>query len=65
VRSESKRVIEKSGLALSYFAFNVIKIHDTLRTSPALAVGVTDRIWEVSDLIALWESYERDAERVA
>jgi hypothetical protein len=48
------------------FAYNFIKIHRTLRTSPAMAAGVTDRLWEVSDLVALWESYEqRRTERAA
>jgi len=29
-----------------------------------MAAGVTDRLWEVSDLVALWESYEQQrAER--
>jgi len=52
--------------ALNYFAYNFIKIHRTLRTSPAMAAGVTDRLWDVADLVALWESYEqRRAERAA
>jgi hypothetical protein len=42
--------------ALNYFAYNFIKIHRTLRTSPAMAAGVTDRLWSVEDLVALWES---------
>ena len=49
--------------ALNYFAYNFIKIHRTLRMSPAMAAGVTDRLWNVEDLVALWESYERRAER--
>jgi IS1 family transposase len=50
--------------ALNYFAYNFIKIHRTLRMSPAMAAGVSDRLWEVSDLVALWETYEqRRAER--
>ena len=50
--------------ALNYFAYNFIKIHRTLRTSPAMAAGVTDRLWSVEDLVALWEAYEqRRAER--
>jgi len=45
------------------FRLSLIKIHRTLRTSTATA-GLTDRLWEVSDLAALWESYqERRAER--
>ena len=51
--------------ALNYFAYNFIKIHRTLRTSPAMAAGVTDRLWEVADLVTLWESYETQAEKVA
>jgi hypothetical protein len=54
-----------AAIALNYFAYNFIKIHRTLRMSPAMAAGVTDRLWEVSDLVALWESYEREAERAA
>jgi len=42
-----------------------IKIHRTLRTSPAMAAGVTNRLWEVSDLVALWEAEERRLERAA
>jgi IS1 family transposase len=45
--------------ALNYFAYNFIKIHRSLRTSPAMAAGVTDRLWSVKDLVALWEAYEQ------
>lgn len=31
----------------------------------SISAGVTDRLLEVSDLVALWESYERRAERAA
>src|SRR6266446_1958683 len=51
--------------ALNYFAYNFIKIHRTLRMSPAMAAGITDRLWDVTDLVALWESYERRTERAA
>jgi hypothetical protein len=27
--------------------------------SPAMAAGVTDRLWDVNDLVALWEAYEQ------
>lgn len=54
-----------AAVALGYFAYNFIKIHRTLRTSPAMAAGVTTRLWEVSDLVALWEAEERGLERAA
>jgi hypothetical protein len=55
-----------AAMALNYFAHNFIKIHRTLRMSPAMAAGVTDRRWSVEDLAALQETNEqRRAERVA
>jgi IS1 family transposase len=54
-----------AAIALGYFAYNFIKIHRTLRTSPAMAAGVTDRLWDVADLVAAWEANERRAERAA
>ena len=51
--------------ALNYFAYNFIKINRTLRMTPAMAAGVTDRLWDVLDLVVLWEQYERRAERAA
>ena len=48
-----------AAVALGYFACNFIKIHRTLRCTPATAAGVTTRLWEVSDLVAAWEASER------
>jgi hypothetical protein len=57
---------EAASIALNYFAYNFIKIHRTLRVPPAMAAGVTDRLWSVEDLVALWQAYEqRRAERSA
>jgi hypothetical protein len=44
---------------LNYFVYNFIKIHGTLRCTPAMAASVTDRLWDVSDLVALLETEER------
>lgn len=61
----TQRAVTANHGHLNYFAYNFIKTHRTLRTSPAMAVDAMDRLWEVSDLVALWEPYERDAERAA
>jgi len=45
-------------VALNYFVYNFIRIHRTLRTSPAMAAGVTSKLWEVADLVALLEAAE-------
>jgi IS1 family transposase len=50
---------------LNYFAYNFIQIHSTLRTSPAMAAGVTDRLWSINDLVALWEAYEKEEKLAA
>jgi hypothetical protein len=54
-----------AAVALYYFAYNFINIHRTLRTTPAMAAGVTDRLWEVSDLVAMLQADERGLERAA
>ena len=54
-----------AAVALYCFAYNFIKTRGTLRTTPAMAAGVTDRLWEVSDLVALLEASERELERAA
>jgi IS1 family transposase len=62
----SKKIENHSAaVALGYFAYNFIKINRTLRCTPAMAAGVTDRLWEVSDLVALLEASERGLERAA
>jgi hypothetical protein len=48
-------------VALHMMYYNFVKIHSKLRTSPAMAAGLTDRLWEVSDIIALWEAIEPKA----
>ena len=45
--------------------YNFIQIHQTLRMSPAMAASVTDKLWSVADLVALWESEEQEGERAA
>ena len=42
-------------VALHFMSYNFVKIHSSLRTTPAQAAGVTDRLWEVSDLVGLLE----------
>ncbi len=42
-----------AAVAINYFAYNFIKIHRSLRMSPAMAAGVVDRLMDVSDLVNL------------
>ncbi len=54
-----------AAVALHMMHYNFVRIHQTLRVTPAVAAGVTDRLWEVSDLVALLEASERELERAA
>jgi hypothetical protein len=40
-----------------FMYYNFLKIHMTLRTTPAVAAGVSERLWEVSDIVKLVEVY--------
>jgi cell fate regulator YaaT (PSP1 superfamily) len=45
-------------VALHYMHYNFCRIHKTLRVTPAMAAGVTDRLWTVADLAGLVEGAE-------
>jgi IS1 family transposase len=50
-------------VALHMMYYNFVKLHSKLRVTPAMAAGVTDRLWEVSDIVALWEAVEPKARK--
>ena len=50
-----------AAVALNYFAYNFIKIHSTLRVTPAMAAGVTNRLFDVMDLVNLLVESEAKA----
>jgi hypothetical protein len=35
--------------------YNFVRIHQTLKVSPAMAAGVTIKLWEVSDIVEMLE----------
>ncbi len=46
-------------VALHMMYYNFVRVHSKLRMSPAMASGVSDRLWEVADIVALVEQNER------
>jgi IS1 family transposase len=50
-------------VALHFMIYNFVRIHQTLRCSPAMAVGVTEKLWELADVVKVLEDWEatRDA----
>ncbi|WP_027052212.1 hypothetical protein [Mesorhizobium erdmanii] len=35
-------------------------LHKTLRVTPAMTAGVTDKLWEIADIVALIEAKEAE-----
>src|SRR5207248_2687236 len=46
-------------VALHTMYYNFVRIHQTLRTTPAMAAGVTKRLWEMTDLVDMLEPSRR------
>ena len=55
----SKKV-ENHALAVALFTtyYNFVRIHKTLRVTPAMAAGVTGKLWDVSDVVKVLEDWE-------
>jgi IS1 family transposase len=45
-------------MALHFMYYNFVRIHQTLKVTPAMAAGVTDRLWEISDVVTVLEDWE-------
>lgn len=41
----------RAGIALGFAAYNLVRIHGTLRVTPAMAAGLTDRVWDIDMLV--------------
>jgi len=40
-------------IAIHYMYYNFVRIHKSLRCTPAMAAGVTEHLWEIRDIVAL------------
>ena len=45
-------------VALHFMYYNFVRIHQTLRCPPAMRAGVTDRLWDVADIVRVIENWE-------
>lgn len=53
-------------LALYFMFYNFCRIHKTLKVSPAMAAGVTEKLWNMEDVVALIDARDnRKARRTA
>jgi hypothetical protein len=40
-------------IALHVAFYNFARVHRTLRTTPAMAAGITDHVWELDELLTV------------
>ena len=41
----------QAALALHFAHYNLVRVHKTLRITPAMAANVTDRLWSLEELV--------------
>jgi IS1 family transposase len=47
-----------AAIALHTMYYNFVRIHQTLKVTPAMAAGVSKKLWEVSDIVEMLEQWE-------
>jgi len=45
-------------MALYFLYYNFVRIHKTLKVTPAMAAGVKNRLWEMKDVVTMLEAWE-------
>jgi IS1 family transposase len=50
-------------VAIHTMHYNFVRIHQTLRCAPAMAAGVTTKLWELTDMVKVLEDWEADANK--
>jgi hypothetical protein len=46
-------------MAIYFMHYNFVRIHQTLKITPAMAAGVTPKLWEMSDMVKILEDWEQ------
>ena len=54
-----------AALAVYFMYYNFVRIHQTLRVTPAMAAGVTSKLWSVYDIVNLIETSESKAAKTS
>jgi len=52
-------------VALHAMYYNFVRLHQTLKVTPAMAAGVTDRLWEMVDVVDVLDAFEAKRKREA
>ena len=62
-RKKSRKKVENLAAAVSlhFMHYNFVRIRQTLKITPAMAAGVTNRFVEIADIVGLLEEREKVA----
>jgi IS1 family transposase len=50
-------------VALHAMYYNFVRLHQTLKVTPAMAAGVTDKLWKMTDIVDVIDSFETKGQR--
>ena len=60
----SKKAVNHAHMMAIYFMhYNFVRIHKTLKITPAMAANVTSKLWEMPDMVQVLEAWEAQAEQ--
>jgi hypothetical protein len=45
-------------MAIYFMHYNFVRIHQTLKVTPAMAAGVTPKLWEMANMVKVLEDWE-------
>ena len=48
-------------LSIYFMHYNFVRIHQTIKVTPAMAAGITKRLWEMGDMADVLETWEMTA----
>ena len=43
-------------VSLHFMYYNFVRIHQSLRVTPAMEIGITDHLWDLEEIVALVEA---------
>jgi len=55
----SKKAVNHAySVAIHFMHYNFVRIHQSLRVTPAMATGVTPKLWSLTDIVRVIEDWE-------
>ncbi len=45
-------------VALHFMCYNYVRVHQTLKVTPAMQADLTDHLWDIADLVAIVDANE-------